>query len=66
MEKLYPIMTKAVELGATDIHLAFGQLPVYRVSRRLMFDDTKTPMTKDDLENILESFFEIINGLKVK
>lgn len=64
MEKLYPIMTRAVELGATDIHLAYGQLPVYRVSRRLMFDETKSPMTKDDLENILESFFEIINGLK--
>ena len=31
MEKIYPILTRAVELGATDIHLTPGQVPVYRV-----------------------------------
>lgn len=64
MEKLYQIMTRAVNLEATDIHLASDQLPVYRVNRRLIFDDSVGIITKSDLINFLENFFEIISGLK--
>lgn len=35
MEQIFQIMSKAVSLGATDIHLTQGQVPVYRVSRKL-------------------------------
>ena len=45
MEQIFQIMSKAVSLGATDIHLTQGQVPVYRVSRKLFFDESKFPLS---------------------
>lgn len=66
MEQLYPILTRAVSLGATDIHLTPGQVPVYRVNRKLFFDEAKFPISKETLVNILESFFKVIDSLEKK
>src|SRR5574344_629919 len=66
MEQLYAILAKAVNLGATDIHLTAGQVPVYRVSRKLLFDMAKFPLSDESLVNILEGFFKNINGLEKK
>lgn len=66
MEQIFPILTKALSLGATDIHLTPGQLPVYRVSRKLFFDESKFPISPETLVNILEGFFKEIEGLEKK
>lgn len=66
MEQIFSIMAKAVSLGATDIHLTKGQVPVYRISRKLFFDESKLPISDISLVNILEGFFDEIDGLKEK
>ena len=66
MEQIFQIMSKAVSLGATDIHLTQGQVPVYRVSRKLFFDESKFPLSDEALVNILEGFFGEIEGLEEK
>ena len=66
MEQIFQIMSKAVSLGATDIHLTQGQVPVYRVSRKLFFDESKFPLSDEALVNILEGFFGEIEGLEAK
>ncbi len=58
MEYLFTILQKAISLGATDIHLAPGQLPVYRIKRELFYDQTKLPLTEVTLVKILEYFYE--------
>ena len=64
MEALDLILQKAISLGATDIHLAPNKLPVYRVKRNLVFDQSKLPLTKIKLEQILDYFSEKIPNLK--
>lgn len=64
MEILETILQKAINLGATDIHLAPGQLPVYRIKRKLFFDESKLPLSKINLERIQEFFEGEINSLK--
>lgn len=66
MEQIFQIMSKAVSLGATDIHLTQGQAPVYRVNRKLFFDESKFPLSSESLVNILEGFFGEIEGLEAK
>lgn len=66
MEEVLPILVRAVKLGATDIHLAPGKVPVYRVSRKLIFDEAKFPVSEQTLVNILEGFFSEISGLEKK
>lgn len=66
MEQILPILTRAVNLGATDIHLSPGQVPVYRVNRKLFFDEAKFPLSAETLVNILEGFFKEIRGLEKK
>ena len=64
MESIDIILQKAISLGATDIHLAPNRLPVYRIKRSLVFDETKLPLTKIKLEQILNFFAEKIPNLK--
>ena len=39
MEILYMILQRAINLQATDIHLANDMLPVYRVNKKLYFGE---------------------------
>lgn len=64
METLHAILQKAISLGATDVHLAPGQLPVYRVNRKLFFDETRFPMSREMLVKILEYFYTIVASLE--
>lgn len=66
MEVLEALLSKAIKLNATDLHLAPGQLPVYRVKRELYFDNTRLPLGKVILVEILEYFYSIVPGLKDK
>lgn len=64
MEFINALLQKAINLGATDVHLAAGQMPVYRISRKLVFDEAKLPITKVSLERILEYFYSINPSLQ--
>lgn len=64
MEFLFTVIQKAVSLGATDIHLAPGQLPVYRIKRQLFYDQTKLPVSDVTLLKVLEYFFEQMPSLE--
>ena len=66
MDLIYSILTKAIGLGATDIHFAPALVPVYRINRKLVFDEAKLPMNEIMLEELLDYFFENIQGLKQK
>lgn len=66
MEQIYPILVRAVTLGATDIHLTPGQVPVYRVNRKLFFDEAKFPLSDETLVSILEGFFKVFENLEDK
>ncbi len=61
MEKLNLIIGSAIEHNATDIHLANGSKPVYRVDRKLVYDDMQLEMNKDDLNEIFEEFIKESN-----
>ena len=64
MEYLYMILEKAIKLGATDIHLAKDVVPVYRVNKKLEFDESKMPLSEQTLLQTLEGFYSIIYGLE--
>lgn len=64
MDYLYTILQKAISLGATDIHLAPGQLPVYRIKRQLFYDQTKLPLSESTLLKILEYFYSEVPHIK--
>lgn len=66
MDLILPILSRAVSLGATDIHLAPGRVPVYRVSRKLFFDESKFPLSAESLVKIVEGFCKEIPGLQKK
>ena len=64
METLQAILQKAISLGATDIHLAPNQLPVYRIKRKLFFDETRFSLTPVTLNKMLEYFYTVIPDLE--
>lgn len=64
MEFLHSILQKAIMLGATDVHLAPGQLPVYRISRVLNYDKSKMPISAVSLQRLLEYFYTVLPGLE--
>lgn len=66
MDLIYSILNRAINLGATDIHLAPGLVPVYRINRKLVFDEAKLPLNEMMLEELLEYFFNSTQGLKEK
>ncbi len=66
MDLIYLIIDKAISLDATDIHLAPGLVPVYRISRKLFFDETKLPLDEVILNQFLDYFYEKNKGLKEK
>lgn len=64
MELLHTVLDKAISLGATDIHLAPNQLPVFRVKRKLFFDQTRLALSVETLEEILDYFYKVSSELK--
>ena len=64
MDYINAILQKAISLGATDIHLAPGQLPVYRIKRQLFYDQTKLPLSETVLFKILEYFCQQLPHLE--
>ena len=64
MEYLYMILEKAIKIGATDIHLAKDVVPVYRVNKKLEFDESKMPLSEQTLLQTLEGLYSIIYGLE--
>ena len=66
METLHSLLKMAINLNATDIHLAPNQLPVYRVKRELFFDNSRLPVGKVILVEMLEYFYTKSKNLKEK
>lgn len=64
MEIIDAILQKGINIGATDIHLAPGQVPVYRVNKQLMFDKSKLPLSRKSMLILLDYFSQITTGLK--
>jgi twitching motility protein PilT len=64
MELFNMILEKGMNLGASDIHLAPGSVPVYRVDRRLYFDEAKLPLTKEVLQNLVFDFAKLTKNLE--
>lgn len=65
MELLHEILQKAISLGATDIHIVSGQLPIYRIKRELVFDKSKLPVTDVAIDRIMEYLYSKYSHLKV-
>ena len=55
MEKFLAIVSDAIEMNATDIHLVDGLVPLFRVNRALIRDDRIEAMNKYDLEGLMEA-----------
>lgn len=53
MSILRDLLAKAVELGASDIHLKLDQDPYFRVNARLV-ESGFAPLTREDLETIVK------------
>lgn len=64
MDLIYQILQKGINLGATDIHLVPGQLPVYRVNRKLFFDESKLTLSEEFLNTLVEYFCSKTPGLE--
>ena len=56
MDVIYAILQKGINLGASDIHLVPGQVPVYRVNRKLFFDESRLPISNETIEMFVEFF----------
>lgn len=63
MEFFNMILTKGITLEATDIHLAPGSVPVYRVDRKLIFDEGQLPLSGEMLANLVMDFCSIVKDL---
>ncbi|MEG1705566.1 MAG: ATPase, T2SS/T4P/T4SS family [Clostridia bacterium] len=63
MEILNMILEKGINLGATDVHLASGSVPVYRIDRKLFFDESKLPMSAQMLNDLVDDFAKITRNL---
>jgi twitching motility protein PilT len=66
MDLIYSILQKAITLRATDIHLAPTLVPVYRVNRKLFFDESKLALDDVMLVELLEFFWKDNKGLQQK
>lgn len=64
MELLNMILMKGITLEATDIHLAPGSVPVYRIDRKLHFDESQLTLTGVMLSNLVLGFDGIVKDLK--
>lgn len=64
MEAIYSILQKGINLEASDIHLVPGQVPVYRVSKKLFFDESKLPISNEAIEMFVEHFCKHVPALK--
>jgi twitching motility protein PilT len=64
MDLLDMILDKGINLGASDIHLAPGSVPIYRVDRKLVFDESKIPMSGELLISLVFDFEKIIKNLE--
>lgn len=54
MEKFFKILDTALMLSASDIHLLNGKSPVFRVEKKLIEGKEIEPLTKYDLEGLME------------
>ena len=54
MDKFLKILDLAIELKASDIHLIDGKSPVYRIQRKLVAKEEIEPLTRYDLEGLME------------
>ena len=54
MEKFFKILDTALMLSASDIHLLNGKSPVFRVEKKLIEGKGIEPLTKYDLEGLME------------
>ena len=57
--ELNAVLRRAVELGASDVHLKVGQLPVMRRDGELVPVDQHPPLTGADLETALQIVSEL-------
>lgn len=64
MEMIYAILQKGINLGASDIHLVPNQVPVYRVNRKLFFDESRLPLSSETINMFVEFFYDQIPVLK--
>lgn len=55
MEKFLAIVSDAIEMGATDIHLIDGLPPLFRINKTLVRDNEVELINKYDLEGLMES-----------
>ncbi len=62
MSSLHELLSKAVALNASDLHLVAGRSPAYRVSRSISTDDQIRFSAKDILEMIEESVPQHLKG----
>lgn len=66
MELITQILQRAINLEASDIHLAPNMVPIYRIKRKLHFDESKFPLSPAVLNQMLEFFYSKCRGLKEK
>lgn len=55
MEKFLEIVRIGIERGATDIHLVQDYVPLYRIKRQLIREESLEPMQRFDLERLMEA-----------
>jgi twitching motility protein PilT len=53
--ELIPVLSQAVELGASDVHFKLGQPPVVRIDGELQLIADHPPMNESSLEEVLYS-----------
>lgn len=64
MELLYSILKRGINLRASDIHLVPEQHPIYRVNRKLCFDQAKERLDEKIQNEILQFFYSNVPFLK--
>jgi len=64
MDLFNMILQKGVNIEASDIHLSPGSVPVYRVDRKLVFDESKLPLSKETLDNLVLDFSKLVPDLE--
>ena len=58
MEKFMNIVEYGLQTNASDIHLTIGLPPIYRIKRQLVRHEEIEPLTKYDLEGLLEELVD--------
>ncbi len=64
MDLFNMVLDKGIDIGASDIHLAPGSVPIYRVDRELIFDESKLSMSGEMLVNLVFDFERIVKNLE--